>query len=47
MDMFKELPENSSCHPTRPPPLQASVALDQLLATKNALTQRLVANEEH
>jgi hypothetical protein len=48
MDAFKEIPENSGCHQAPPPPPpQALVALDQLLATQNALMQRLVANEEH
>jgi hypothetical protein len=46
MDMFKELPENSRhCHAA--PPLPPSlVALNQLVATKNALMQMLVVNEE-
>jgi hypothetical protein len=48
MDVFKEIPENSIRRqaPPPPPPPQALVALDQLLATQNALMQRLVANEE-
>jgi hypothetical protein len=45
MDVFKELPENYRCHPTPPPPLQALVTLDQLLATQNGLMRRLVTNE--
>jgi hypothetical protein len=44
--MFEELPENSRHHQAPPPPPQASIALDQLLATQNGLMQRLMANEE-
>jgi hypothetical protein len=46
MDMFDELTENSRCCQAPPPLLHALVALDQLLATQNALMQRLVVNEE-
>jgi hypothetical protein len=46
MDMFKEVLENSGCRHAPPPPPQALVALDQLLATQNALMHRLVVNEE-
>jgi hypothetical protein len=47
MDVFEELPENSRHRQAPPPPPpQAPVALGQLLATQNALMQRLVANEE-
>jgi hypothetical protein len=47
MDVFEELPDNYGRHQAPPPPSpQALVALDQLLATQNALMQRLVANEE-
>jgi hypothetical protein len=46
MDLYEELPKNSSRHPTPPPSPQAPVAHDQLLDTQNALMQRLVANEE-
>jgi hypothetical protein len=47
MDVFEELPDNSR-HRHGPPPLpQALGALDQLLATQNALMKRLVVNKEH
>jgi hypothetical protein len=46
MDMFKELPENSGRHQAPLPWPQAPIILDQLLATQNALMQRLVVNEE-
>jgi hypothetical protein len=46
MDMFKEFPQNSRRRQApRPLPLPL-IALDQLLATQNALMQRLVANEQ-
>jgi hypothetical protein len=38
MDVFEEIPETSGRHHVPPTPLpQAPVALDQLLATQNAL----------
>jgi hypothetical protein len=47
IDVFKEIPENSGRHQAPPPPPpQALVALDQLLATNNALIWRLVVNKE-
>jgi hypothetical protein len=47
MDVFEEISENSeSCQAHPLPPPQTPVALDQLLATHNALMQKLVANEE-
>jgi hypothetical protein len=48
MDMFEEMPKNSEHHQEPPPPSsQAPIALDQLLATQNALMQRLAVNEKH
>jgi hypothetical protein len=46
MDVFEELPENSGRRQAPLPWPQAPVILDQLLATQNALMQRLVVNEE-
>jgi hypothetical protein len=47
MDVFNEIPEHIRRRQAPPPPPpQALFALDQLLATQNALMQRLVVNEE-
>jgi hypothetical protein len=47
VDVFEGIPDNSGRRQAPPPPPpQALLALNQLLATENALMQGVVANEE-